>query len=76
MRQKQTTTAKAGTGLDWHDLRVALALAQGGSVRGAARALGTSHSTVLRRLGALEAAVGVRLFERTDATSPPTRAST
>lgn len=74
MRQKQTTTAKAGTGLDWHDLRVALALAQGGSVRGAARALGTSHSTVLRRLGALEAAVGVRLFERTDERYEPTNA--
>lgn len=53
------------TRLNWEDLRVALALARAGSVRGAARALGVSHSTVLRRLEELEAAAGVRLFERT-----------
>ena len=33
-------------------------------MRGAARDLGVSHSTVLRRLHALEAAAGVRLFEQ------------
>jgi DNA-binding transcriptional LysR family regulator len=48
----------------WDDLRVALLLAREGSVRSAARALGVSHSTVLRRLGALEASIGTRLFER------------
>lgn len=41
---------------------MALALARAGSIRGAARALGVSHSTVLRRLRALEAAAGVALF--------------
>lgn len=43
-------------------MRVALFLARAGSVRRAARALGVSHSTVLRRLRALENAAGARLF--------------
>lgn len=47
---------------DWSDLRVALHVGREGSVRGAARALGVSHSTVLRRLQALEATVGAELF--------------
>jgi DNA-binding transcriptional LysR family regulator len=50
--------------LDWDDLRTALFLARSGSVRRAARALGVSHSTVLRRIATLEAGTGVRLFER------------
>jgi DNA-binding transcriptional LysR family regulator len=50
--------------IDWDDLRTALFLARAGSVRRAARDLGVSHSTVLRRLDALEATTGVRLFER------------
>jgi DNA-binding transcriptional LysR family regulator len=53
------------TKVNWDDLRVALAVARAGSVRGASRALRVSHSTVLRRLQELEAAVGARLFERT-----------
>lgn len=57
MVQKQTS-------IPWDDLRIALALAEAGSVRSASRALGVSHSTVLRRLAALESSVGVRLFER------------
>jgi len=50
--------------VDWEDLRTALFLARAGSVRRAARALGVSHSTVLRRIDALEESTGVRLFER------------
>jgi DNA-binding transcriptional LysR family regulator len=50
--------------MEWSDLRVALALAQGGSVAAAARALGVDATTVQRRLDALEAALGARLFER------------
>jgi DNA-binding transcriptional LysR family regulator len=50
--------------LDWSDLRYALAIGNAGSLAGAARKLGVNHTTVLRRLDALEAALGARLFER------------
>ncbi|MCB9674459.1 MAG: LysR family transcriptional regulator [Alphaproteobacteria bacterium] len=46
----------------WSDLRVALHLGREGSVRGAARALGVSHSTILRRIHTLEQAAGTELF--------------
>ncbi len=49
---------------DWDDLRVFLALARTGSVRGAARNLRVTHPTVSRRLGGLEERLGARLFER------------
>lgn len=50
--------------MNWNDLPVFLALARSGSVRSAAVRLSISHSTVVRRIEALEAALGVRLFER------------
>ena len=50
--------------MDWDDYQYFLAVAGGGSVSAAARGLGQSHSTVLRRLDKLEAALAVRLFER------------
>jgi DNA-binding transcriptional LysR family regulator len=50
--------------MDWDDYRYFLAVAGGGSVAAAARRLGQSHSTVLRRLDKLETALDVRLFER------------
>ena len=50
--------------IDWDNLRTALHLARAGSVRRAARALGVSHSTVLRRIDGLERSTKVRLFER------------
>lgn len=49
---------------DWDDLRVFLAVGRAGSLSGAARELNVNHSTVLRRIGALEARMGVRLFDR------------
>jgi len=51
--------------LDWDDLKVFLAVARAGSLRGAARALGVNHATVTRRLKALEAGLGTTLFDRT-----------
>lgn len=51
--------------LDWNDLRYLLAFQQSGSVTRAARKLQVDHSTVLRRLSALEQALGTRLFNRT-----------
>lgn len=50
--------------LNWSDLRYALAVAEAGSLAGAARQLAVNHSTVLRRLDALERQLGSRLFER------------
>jgi len=50
--------------LNWDDLRLFLAVARAGRLIGAGRALGLDHSTVARRITALEQAVAVRLFER------------
>ncbi len=50
--------------LQWDDLRFALAIARTGSLSGAARALAVNHTTVSRRLAAIEKRLGVRLFER------------
>jgi DNA-binding transcriptional LysR family regulator len=50
--------------MDWDDLRLVLAVTKQGTLSGAARSLGVTHSTVFRRLGAIEADLGVRLFER------------
>jgi DNA-binding transcriptional LysR family regulator len=58
----------------WDDYRFAAAVARNGSLSGAARELGTHHSTVFRRLAALEDATGVRLFERTAEGYVPTAA--
>lgn len=49
---------------DWNELRLVLAVARAGSMTAAARALGIDHSTVFRRLNAVEARLSVRLFER------------
>jgi DNA-binding transcriptional LysR family regulator len=49
---------------DWDDLRYFLALHDAGSLSGAARAAGVEHTTVARRIDALEAALAVRLFDR------------
>jgi DNA-binding transcriptional LysR family regulator len=49
---------------DWNDHRLVLAIARAGSLTAAARALRLDHSTVFRRLAALEAALGLKLFER------------
>lgn len=50
--------------MDWDDVRHFLALARTGSVRAAGSVLGVSHSTVARRVEALELRLGVKLFDR------------
>jgi len=60
--------------LDWSDLRYALAVGNAGSLAGAARKLGVNHTTVLRRLDALEEHLGARLFERHRSGYHPTEA--
>src|SRR5205807_6623581 len=51
--------------VDWNDLKFLLALKRAGTLAGAARALGVDHSTVSRRLAALEDAIGNQLLRRT-----------
>jgi DNA-binding transcriptional LysR family regulator len=51
--------------VQWDDLRVFLAVAQAGSLRRAARALGLGQPTVIRHVRQLEQNLGARLFERT-----------
>jgi len=60
--------------LDWNDLRFVLALARSGTLSGAARTLAVEHSTVGRRLGAIEASLQTRLFDRTAEGYAPTAA--
>jgi len=50
--------------MEWDDLRIVLAVFREGTLSGAARRLGVTHSTVFRRLGAIEQQMGARLFER------------
>ena len=49
---------------DWNEPRLVLAVKRARSLTGAAAALGIDHSTVFRRLNALEERLGVRLFDR------------
>ncbi|MEM9388300.1 MAG: LysR family transcriptional regulator [Pseudomonadota bacterium] len=60
--------------MNWNDIPIALAIAKRGSLSGAADALGKNHSTVFRRLNALEQALGVRLFDRLPSGYLPTAA--
>ena len=60
--------------IDWDDLQVFLAVFRSGSLRGAARMLRLNHATVNRRLKALEAGLGSRLFDRTRDGFAPTQA--
>ena len=57
-------SAKMPHALDWDDLRLVLAVYREGGLSGAAKSLRLTHSTVFRRLGAIEQRIGVRLFER------------
>ena len=50
--------------MDWDDLRYFAELARTGSLSGASRALKVDHTTVARRVSALEQSLGVRLFDR------------
>ncbi len=50
--------------LGWDELRTVLAIGRNGSLSGAARELGLTHSTVFRRLGSIEKKLRTRLFDR------------
>lgn len=50
--------------MNWNDIPLFLAIAESGTLAGAARKLGLNHSTIFRRLNALERTTGTRLFDR------------
>lgn len=50
--------------MHWDDLRIFLAVAREGSISGGAKRLNVQHSTVSRRLLALEKRLGTRLLDR------------
>ncbi len=52
---------------DWNNLRDFLAVARTGRLTAAAARLGADHTTVARRIAALEHAFGARLFDRSPA---------
>ena len=58
--------------LSWDEFRLVKAISDSGSLGGAAEILGLNHSTVFRRLAALETTVGARLFERSREGYQPT----
>ena len=72
MRKKQTAPSPGGVALD--DLRLLLAIADSRSLGGAAKRLGVDHSSAFRRLAALEARLGTRLFDRGRGGYAPTSA--
>src|SRR5690554_2463837 len=55
---------RAGRVMDWDNLRFFLELSRAGRLTAAARRLGVDHTTVSRRLQALEKSLGVALFIR------------
>lgn len=58
----------------WDEIRTAYHVAQQGTVSGAAEVLGVHHATVIRHIDALEARVGVKLFQRHARGYTPTEA--
>ncbi|WP_114964589.1 LysR family transcriptional regulator [Alkalilacustris brevis] len=58
----------------WDEIRTAFHVARIGTVSGAAEALGVHHATVIRHVDALEARLGVRLFQRHSRGYTPTEA--
>lgn len=59
---------------NWDEIRTAYQVARLGTVSGAAEALGVHHATVIRHIDALEARLGVRLFQRHPRGYTPTEA--
>jgi DNA-binding transcriptional LysR family regulator len=50
--------------MNWNDLKYFLALAREGTISGAGRVLNVKHTTVARRIEALEISLGTRLFDK------------
>lgn len=59
-----TMIGREFTKIDWDDLRHFLALAQSGTLLGAAKQLGVEHATISRRISSLEGSLGRKLVDR------------
>ncbi|MCW9042601.1 MAG: LysR family transcriptional regulator [Pseudopelagicola sp.] len=59
---------------NWDEIRTAFQVARMGTVSGAAEVLGVHHATVIRHIDALEARLGVKLFQRHARGYTPTEA--
>lgn len=59
---------------NWDEIRTAYQVARSGTVSGAAGMLGVHHATVIRHVDALEARLGVKLFQRHARGYTPTEA--
>lgn len=59
---------------DWNDLRAFLAVARSGRLTAAAARLGVDHSTLSRRISALEHKLQAKLFDRSPSGYSPTEA--
>ncbi len=57
---------------DWNDVRAFLAVARSGRLTAAAARLGVDHSTLSRRIAALEHALKAKLFDRSPSGYAPT----
>jgi len=68
------SSAAMNAPLSWDEFRLVKAIADARSLVGAAETLGLNHSTIFRRLGAVEETLGARLFERSRSGYQPTAA--
>jgi len=57
-------TIREGHMENWDEVRTAYQVARMGTVSGAAEVLGVHHATVIRHIDAIEARLGVKLFQR------------
>jgi DNA-binding transcriptional LysR family regulator len=64
MATPRPAPAAGAQALNWSDLELILAICRSESLSGAARTLGQTHSTVFRRINAIEEKTGVRFFDR------------
>ncbi|MEM7079903.1 MAG: LysR family transcriptional regulator, partial [Pseudomonadota bacterium] len=51
---------------NWDDLKVFLAVARAGTLRGGAQRINGNHTTLKRKLALLEQQIGTRLFDRSN----------
>ena len=64
MSKRKPTPPPLRSALSWNDLQIVKAIGENGGLTAAAAVLGLNHSTISRRLLAVEESLGVVLFDR------------